>query len=136
MSRALALWRSTPPTTTSCKLRATTTSPGRWRRSTAGTWSSAGPLVLVARLQRPGGARATQIFVYTRDHAIPVRRSWSRPWTSCGLTVQDARIHTSANGDLCLDTYMVLDQDGGRSPTSRPCIRRIREMLPSALLAR
>ena len=70
---------------------------------------AAGPLVLVRDVVGHAGEEgATEIFLYTRDQP----RLFSASVIAIdqlGLSVHDARIHTSA-GNLCFNTYIVLDE--------------------------
>lgn len=92
-----------------------------------------GPLVLA----RPwtglveGHEGATQIFLYTRDHPNLFAATVSA-LDHLNLSVQDARIHTSAR-DLCFNTYMVLD-DAGRPVDDPAALAHIEEELRRVLV--
>ncbi|MGH8518040.1 MAG: [protein-PII] uridylyltransferase, partial [Panacagrimonas sp.] len=70
------------------------------------------PLVLVANV----GGRGTTVFVYMRDRDHLFALS-TGVLARLGLTILDARIHTSADG-FVLDSYVVMEGDG--SPIQNP----------------
>lgn len=70
------------------------------------------PLVLVASV----GGRGTTVFVYMRDRDHLFALS-TGVLARLGLTILDARIHTSADG-FVLDSYVVMEGDG--SPIQNP----------------
>jgi [protein-PII] uridylyltransferase len=106
-----------------------------WQMEAIDGWdlANSGPLVLVrdynAQVEEHEGA--TQIFVYTHDHPNLFAATVAA-LDQLDLSVQDARIHTSAH-DLCFNTYMVLDQDGRPVGDDPHMIRRIREVLLDVL---
>jgi [protein-PII] uridylyltransferase len=91
-----------------------------------------GPLVLARQFtgQIDDFEGATQIFIYTRDHPNLFAATVAA-LDHLHLSVQDARIHTSAR-DLCFNTYMVLDEDG--RPVDDPAtIAHIQDSLTQVL---
>jgi [protein-PII] uridylyltransferase len=69
-----------------------------------------GPLVTVRDLGRAAGEfeGATEVFVFTRDQPN-LFAACAAALAQLNLSVQDARIHTSASG-LCFNTFVVLDE--------------------------
>ncbi|HSG91277.1 MAG TPA: [protein-PII] uridylyltransferase [Pseudomonadales bacterium] len=106
-----------------------------WQMEAIDGWDlhAEGPLVLVRDVtgQVPGHEGATQIFVYTNDHPNLFAATVAA-LDQLDLSVQDARIHTSAH-DLCFNTYMVLDQAGRPVGDDEATVRRIREVLVGVL---
>jgi len=84
---------------------------------------SEGPLVITVDLKGQGpNEGATEIVLYTRDQPNLFAASVAAI-NQLELSVHDAIIHTAANG-LCLNTYVVLDDDG--SPLTREAGQRER----------
>lgn len=83
----------------------------------------AGPLVMPVDLKGQGpNEGATEIVLYTHDQPNLFAASVAA-LNQLELSVHDANIHTAANG-LCLNTYVVLNDDG--SPLSREAGQRAR----------
>jgi len=87
------------------------------------------PLVLVRERTGRGG---TAIFVYTRDRDY-LFATMTRAIDQLGLTVQDARIITSADG-YALDTYHVLEADSAAMVQGRKRAQEIVRALRAALV--
>jgi [protein-PII] uridylyltransferase len=87
---------------------------------------AAGPLVLVRDVAGHGSDEgATEIFLYTRDQPQLFAASVIA-MDQLGLSIHDARIHTSA-GHLCFNSYIVLDESGhsiSTNPARRAHIER------------
>ncbi|MFU8815939.1 MAG: [protein-PII] uridylyltransferase [Pseudomonadales bacterium] len=82
---------------------------------------SSSPLVLLVDLKgQVSNEGATEIVLYTHDQPSLFAASVAA-LDQLDLSVYDANIHTATNG-LCLNTYVVLDDDG--SPLSREGGRR------------
>jgi [protein-PII] uridylyltransferase len=70
-----------------------------------------GPLVLVRTVRGVGTEEgATEVFLYTRDQPRLFASS-VMALDQLGLSIHDARIHTSAGG-RCFNSYIVLDENG------------------------
>ncbi len=93
---------------------------------------SGGPLVLVRDvIGRVSDEGATEIFLYTQDQPRLFAASVIAI-DQLGLSIQDARIHTSA-GSLCFNSYIVLDDSGHSiSADTRRC-RHIERTLTAQL---
>ena len=89
------------------------------------------PLVLIRGSSQQELGGATQIFIYAPDQhdffAVTVAAM-----SQLNLDIQDARIITSTS-QFTLDTYMVLDADGGAIGDNPARIREIRDGLVAAL---
>ncbi|MCY1206141.1 Bifunctional uridylyltransferase/uridylyl-removing enzyme [compost metagenome] len=89
------------------------------------------PLVLIKETAQREFEGATQIFIYAPDQhdffAVTVAAM-----SQLNLNIHDARILTSTS-QFTLDTYIVLDADGGRIGDNPARIREIREGLIDAL---
>ncbi|MCO6057108.1 [protein-PII] uridylyltransferase [Pseudomonas sp. MOB-449] len=89
------------------------------------------PLVLIKETAQREFEGATQIFIYAPDQhdffAVTVAAM-----SQLNLNIHDARIITSTS-QFTLDTYIVLDADGGRIGENPARIREIREGLIDAL---
>lgn len=87
-------------------------------------WDMAdGPLVMSVDLRGQGpNEGATEIVLYTHDQPSLFAASVAA-LNQLDLSVHDANIHTADNG-LCLNTYVVLDDDG--SPLTRDAAKRER----------
>ncbi|MHC5349580.1 [protein-PII] uridylyltransferase [Metapseudomonas furukawaii] len=89
------------------------------------------PLVLIKETAQREFEGATQIFIYAPDQhdffAVTVAAM-----SQLNLNIHDARIITSTS-QFTLDTYIVLDADGGRIGDNPARIREIREGLIDAL---
>ena len=87
---------------------------------------TAGPLVLVRDVVGHGSEEgATEIFLYTRDQPQLFAASVIAI-DQLGLSIHDARIHTSA-GHYCFNSYIVLDESGhsiSANPARRAHIER------------
>jgi [protein-PII] uridylyltransferase len=93
---------------------------------------SAGPLVLVrGMIGRVSEEGATEIFLYTRDQPRLFAASVIA-MDQLGLSIQDARIHTSA-GSLCFNSYIVLDESGHSISADKARCRHIERTLTAAL---
>lgn len=93
---------------------------------------AAGPLVMAVDLkgQTPNEG-ATEIVLYTRDEPSLFAASVAAI-DQLKLSVHDAIIHTADNG-LCLNTYVVLDDDGGPLTREAGQRERILEQLRAEL---
>ena len=89
------------------------------------------PLVLIKEIAQGPFEDATQIFIYAPDQhdffAVTVAAM-----SQLNLNIHDARIITSTS-QFTLDTYIVLDADGGRISDNPERIREIRAGLIEAL---
>ncbi|WP_068829366.1 [protein-PII] uridylyltransferase [Pseudomonas sp. BMS12] len=92
---------------------------------------SRGPLVLIRETAQREFEGATQIFIYAPDQhdffAVTVAAM-----SQLNLNIHDARIITSTS-QFTLDTYIVLDTEGGRIGDNPARIKQIREGLIEAL---
>ncbi|MGL4318777.1 MAG: [protein-PII] uridylyltransferase [Pseudomonas sp.] len=93
--------------------------------------TSNGPLVLIKETAQREFEGATQIFIYAPDQhdffAVTVAAM-----DQLNLNIHDARVITSTS-QFTLDTYIVLDADGGRIGDSPARIKQIRDGLIEAL---
>ncbi len=93
---------------------------------------SAGPLVLVRDvIGRVSEEGATEIFLYTRDQPRLFAASVIA-MDQFGLSIHDARIHTSA-GSLCFNSYIVLDESGHSISADTARSRHIERTLTAQL---
>jgi [protein-PII] uridylyltransferase len=93
---------------------------------------SSGPLVLVRDvIGRVSDEGATEIFLYTRDQPRLFAASVIAI-DQLGLSIQDARIHTSA-GSLCFNSYIVLDESGHSISADTARCRHIERTLTAQL---
>jgi [protein-PII] uridylyltransferase len=91
-----------------------------------------GPLVLVSDVAGTVASEgATEIVIYTRDQPKLFAASVIA-MDQLGLSIHDARIHTSANA-LCFNTYIVLDETGQPLGADVRRKRHIREELTERL---
>lgn len=70
------------------------------------------PLVLIKETQSESYAGGTQLFVYAPDRAH-LFTDIAATLDMLNLDIQDARIMTSSASNFSLDTFIVLEQDGG-----------------------
>ncbi|WP_338460147.1 [protein-PII] uridylyltransferase [Azotobacter vinelandii DJ] len=93
--------------------------------------SSGGPLVLIKETTQREFEGATQIFIYAPDQhdffAVTVAAM-----DQLNLSIHDARVITSTS-QFTLDTYIVLDADGGSIGNNPARIQEIRQGLVEAL---
>ncbi|WP_235898667.1 [protein-PII] uridylyltransferase [Parahaliea maris] len=90
------------------------------------------PLVLIRSSNDSSVANATQIFI----HAINTAQLFSRVCAELeqlDLSIHDARIY-SANDNMTLDTFFVLDSDGSSIAEDGARLRYIREHLARSLM--
>ena len=93
---------------------------------------STGPLVLVRDVTGHASEEgATEIFLYTRDQPRLFAASVIAI-DLLGLSIHDARIHTSA-GSLCFNSYIVLDESGHSISTNEARCRHIERTLTQQL---
>ncbi len=93
---------------------------------------SSGPLVLVRDVVGHASEEgATEIFLYTRDQPRLFAASVIAI-DQLGLSIHDARIHTSA-GNLCFNSYIVLDESGHSISANAARCRHIERTLIAQL---
>ena len=93
---------------------------------------TAGPLVLVRDVVGHASEEgATEIFLYTRDQPQLFAASVIAI-DQLGLSIHDARIHTSA-GNLCFNSYIVLDESGHSISSNAARCRHIERTLIAQL---
>ena len=90
-----------------------------------------GPLVLIKETAQREFEGATQIFIYTPEQNDLFAATVSA-MDQLNLSIQDARIITSTS-QFSLDTYIVLDSDGGSIGENPERIRQIKQGLVDAL---
>ncbi|WP_241505784.1 [protein-PII] uridylyltransferase [Parahaliea mediterranea] len=97
----------------------------------AGHHDKSQPLVLIRSSNDSSVANATQIFI----HAVYTPQLFSRVCAELeqlDLSVHDARIY-NANDNMTLDTFFVLDSDGGSIAEDGARLRHIKEHLSHSL---
>ncbi|RHW21643.1 [protein-PII] uridylyltransferase [Pseudomonas jilinensis] len=93
--------------------------------------ASLGPLVLIKETAQREFEGATQVFIYTPDQN-DLFAATVAAMDQLNLSIQDARIITSTSR-FSLDTYIVLDADGGSIGDNPERIRQIKQGLIEAL---